>query len=398
MTAAAPNPTFIPRLESIRGIAAWLVALFHAAQATYAPGHPLLGGAPDWDAAGWGAVWRLYVALFCNGHGAVIVFFVLSGFVLALSLSREGALTVRSAAGFLLGRVLRLYPAVFAAVPLFALALWLAGRDVGFGQIVRNMLLVAVDLNGVMWSLQVELLAGPFILLAVAVLRRWGVAALAALTLLLLGLSFAKGWRLPGVDGFGLVFCFLVGVLVQAVTRAAAGRGGDRGRFGLALVSVAAFCAARPLLGFASHWSVVVEALAAAGLIGAIAGGACPGFDRVLNSPVARFYGRISYSFYLLHPLTLLVVWSIPGPLSAALAAGVPGPVLALVLGVGSALAVTPLAWLSWRFVELPAVALSRRWRGRGGSRPTAAATAFPLAPARSRHYLVGTRQTTEPP
>jgi peptidoglycan/LPS O-acetylase OafA/YrhL len=85
-----------------------------------------------------------------------------------------------------------------------------------------------------------------------------------------------------------------------------------------------------------------------------------PSWPVIARLGIVRFYGRISYSFYLLHALTLTVLWRIPEPLGV-LVAGMPGPLLALLLSAGSVPAVTPLAWLSWRYVELRGIALGSR-------------------------------------
>src|SRR5260370_28199447 len=67
---------FLPRIESMRGIAALTVVGFHVS-------NPFSAG----PAFGWfdGFAFRILTALL-NGFGAVVIFFVLSGFVLARSL------------------------------------------------------------------------------------------------------------------------------------------------------------------------------------------------------------------------------------------------------------------------------------------------------------------------
>ena len=77
---------------------------------------------------------------------------------------------------------------------------------------------------------------------------------------------------------------------------------------------------------------------------------------------MTRLYGRISYSFYLLHPLALwganrLTVYSI------ARFETVPVTLIVVAAFVFSVISVTPLAWLSWKFVELPAMNRLRRGR-----------------------------------
>jgi peptidoglycan/LPS O-acetylase OafA/YrhL len=69
-----PETSFIPRLESLRGIAALTVVLHHS-WPQYWPS-PIVG----WDAAA-----LKILKAFSNGTGAVVGFFVISGFVLARS-------------------------------------------------------------------------------------------------------------------------------------------------------------------------------------------------------------------------------------------------------------------------------------------------------------------------
>jgi peptidoglycan/LPS O-acetylase OafA/YrhL len=122
------------------------------------------------------------------------------------------------------------------------------------------------------------------------------------------------------------------------------------------------FCLPRMfLVGVFPRWARFSECVSAVAVIAILVYGSGGGLKRVLNWRVIRFYGRISYSFYLLHPLTFLIIWKIPGPLSRLLDAGVPAVVIALGLAISSILAITPLAWLSWRFVEIPGIAAGRR-------------------------------------
>jgi peptidoglycan/LPS O-acetylase OafA/YrhL len=67
-----------------------------------------------------------------------------------------------------------------------------------------------------------------------------------------------------------------------------------------------------------------------------------------------RFYGRISYSFYLLHVIGLA--------LAAGLLPSQQQPVMrAVSLLLAALLITTPAAWLMWRFVEMPLIEIGRR-------------------------------------
>ncbi len=87
---------FLPRIESMRGIAALTVVGFHVSNQ--------LSAGP---ALGWfdGFAFRILTAFF-NGFGAVVIFFVLSGFVLARSLDANSDPT-----RFIRNRFFRLFPA-----------------------------------------------------------------------------------------------------------------------------------------------------------------------------------------------------------------------------------------------------------------------------------------------
>ena len=102
----------------------------------------------------------------------------------------------------------------------------------------------------------------------------------------------------------------------------------------------------------------MLEACSSGLLVALIAFGAPQRGFRFLDQPVISFYGRISYSFYLLHMIGLSIavrICTIDGwPMLSIL--------LSIVLGV---LLTTPMAWMSWRFIEKPFIAIGKKWRDR---------------------------------
>jgi len=100
---------------------------------------------------------------------------------------------------------------------------------------------------------------------------------------------------------------------------------------------------------------LLVQALAAATLVMLIAYRTEAAIFTPLDLAAVRFYGRISYSFYLLHPLAL---WSTTWSTVYAIRQfpDVPVTLIVVTAFIGSLAMITPLAWLSWRFVELPAM------------------------------------------
>src|ERR1700723_4648936 len=100
----------IDELQSLRGIAALIVAVSHLSSIYLLP-----------------PTARIAIDAVCNAHACVIVFFVLSGYVLTGSLVRRG-LSWSSVRAFYLGRLFRLFPALWVASAISGLFLLLYPR------------------------------------------------------------------------------------------------------------------------------------------------------------------------------------------------------------------------------------------------------------------------------
>jgi peptidoglycan/LPS O-acetylase OafA/YrhL len=351
---------FLPRLESLRGVAALTVVGYHV-------GGQLSGG----SAYNWfdGLAFRTVTAL-SNGVGAVVTFFVLSGFVLARSLDGNSD-PVR----FFRNRVFRLFPAAMAVVALLTALHWKFGIFVGYEasfdplDVILNLLMIRSDINGVMWSMTVECAATPLILLSVWLFRTHGERPLWGLIAVLLALS---SWG-PYVHLFGgftnlaPLYAFVVGVLLHFQgARIAARIGPGRATFaGIAAMAAFCFCGTRTQ----SALIMMLECLSAATLIVLIARYPAMSLFRPLDFAPVRFYGRISYSFYLLHPLGIAFAFRIFDP-PALNALGLPLSITTIFVTLASILLTTPIAYLSWRFIETPCIRYGRQL----GRRPTALA------------------------
>ena len=157
---------FLPRLQTLRGCGCIMVAMFHAKQA--------LSGA-DRN----GLAFRAYDIVF-NGGAAVTMFFVLSGFVLFLSLERGPQSPAPAATRFTVARVLRIYLPVIGNLALLYILFRFFGATIpGVTaahyaplSLVRNGMLLETSINGVMWSVQLEVLAVPLIFAGYFIFRR----------------------------------------------------------------------------------------------------------------------------------------------------------------------------------------------------------------------------------
>ena len=312
---------FLPRLESLRGIAAVAVVAYHA--------------------------YALCNDTVVTGMGPVVMFFVLSGFVLARSLERNArALT------FFLHRTFRLVPAAAATVLLFTVLHWqfgaVLGSDASFNSInvLLNALMIRSDINPIMWSMTVECAATPLIIACFFAYNKFGRPSLVLLCVLLFGLSFYGPYvhLLGGATNLSPLYAFVIGVLLHfMVVQSAKPSPRQLAIWAVLSLALILVCWLRKQTGIV----ILLESIGAGILIFLIAKSGDHRLFAALDFTAVRFFGSISYSFYLLHVIGLsLAIQTVP--LSS---------IPLFVFGVAFT---APLAWLSWRFVEKPFIAGGR--------------------------------------
>lgn len=354
-----PAPNADPRLhalDGLRGIAAVFVVAFHvflSAEFSETASTVLLAGP---------------FGLLVNGPGAVHIFFVLSGFVLALTLSRDtgpGRLP-----RFYVRRIFRIHPPYMAAVlfawaaasiyprlgtpgaqcfhiPAHLLPRALAFPSMAFGQLPVG------------WSLFVELAMSVVFPLLFLLGRRLHplVPVLLGLPLLFeidprlrflrFTIDFALGawlflerdrvalWasRLPG--SLRAAWVVLAIVLLQAPYALAVYQTGSAGLEQGNTPPVIFLMALGSTLLVAASLHVTT-------------------LRRAFSSKLAVFFGRISYSLYLVH-VTVLVFLVCRG--NTTLHYGPGGAVLVFAATLGISVVIS---MLGWRFVESPSIAAGR--------------------------------------
>src|SRR5258707_7143149 len=107
---------------------------------------------------------------------------------------------------------------------------------------------------------------------------------------------------------------------------------------------------------------LMLECLCAACLVALIAWRSVALF-RPLDLGVVRFYGKISYSFYLLHLLGILFANQALAAANFPLAA-LPASFAMITVLIASVLMTTPAAYLSWRYIEVPFINLGKSFKG----------------------------------
>jgi peptidoglycan/LPS O-acetylase OafA/YrhL len=303
----------------------------------------------------------------------VIVFFVLSGFVLARYMLGGNRF---SYADFAVRRICRIYLPFAASI---VCAWWLAnalGTEPVAGAaavinsdwvgstspeaLIRHLAMLGrrddTNLNGVVWSLVIEMrisLIFPLLIL-VAICSSWAALALGALSVAAYGAAIALGQprlvytgetvTLSVLTTVYFVLPFLAGILVA--------KHGSRAReVGSA---AGAGCAAIILLGF-----LVVQRLgepliqdlgytllAATLILLAIR---CPSMDTWLGHPMLQWSGRVSYSLYLFHVIIL-----------NALFRGLSGTVDLTILAIATVPLSLMAAAVAFRVIEQPSVRIGQ--------------------------------------
>ena len=315
---------------------------------------------------------RLLVA----GPAAVLVFFVLSGLVLARSFVERDRVEYLP---FAIKRVFRIW-LPFAGTILVAAALthvvslgpvagtswWFATswqHPASMASVSRHLLMTgtATDLDSPMWSLMHEMRVSLiFPILVALTLWNWPVALLGSVACSVVCVEAgAHGWMgraaWPIVSTGTYVFLFVAGTAMArglpAIRRGVAGLP-VAAITGLWVVAAGGLCVCPVqtaiVLGLRADVALVSCGFAAAlvVLLCAVEGRAF----RALLGPIPLYLGRISHSLYLLHVIVLVAV-------VRELRGWLPVPLL-VVLGIAVSIG---LADLCQRWVEVPSTALERR-------------------------------------
>jgi peptidoglycan/LPS O-acetylase OafA/YrhL len=355
-------------LDGLRGLAALVVLLHHSLLASSSALASAYTPTPTLSPKSF--AWLLtYTPLHIIWAGPefVIVFFVLSGFVLALPSARGGALRLAS---YYPSRFLRLYLPVWGALVAAALlhlavshsavrgaSWWLNVHSqplqLAHARLDAALLPGAGDwgFTSVLWSLRWEVLFSlllPVFLLVVKVRRTWTIAIAA--------LCFELLYHNMNHDYLVYMPPFVLGVLlavehrqIERLALVLRRRTARNALFKLAL------CACCVCALSADWWLVSTEnapALVTAGACLAVVCALVVGpLGRFLDSAPMQWTGRRSYSLYLVHEPLVVV--------AAFLAGGRPSTIPFVLVVIPVALAA---AAVFFRFVESPAHLLAQRW------------------------------------
>ncbi|MET0590397.1 MAG: acyltransferase [Naasia sp.] len=354
-------------LDGLRGLAAIVVLLHHTLLALEPHLKPRGEVTP---ASIWWWLEQTPLKILTAGGEAVVLFFVLSGLVVALPALRGRDFDW---AGFLASRFVRILVPAWGALALAVGLILLVPRDparVASGWLVDNnastvsleqlakeatLSVYSFQIDNVLWSLRWELIFAvllPVFLLAARALRRvWFPAAVATAALSFAGFAMVDG-TLSYLPAFFLGT--LMAVNLDRIREAGSAVSARRWFpyvwpivIGAAVLGIVATWLIRPVVPDAADVSRGFSVLGSVALIAAAI--VVPPVARALSGRLCAWLGRISFSLYLVHVPVLVAVAYLVGDSRWALIAPIAIP-LSLFISV-----------LFFRWVEKPSHTLARR-------------------------------------
>lgn len=363
----SPNIRYFPAVDHLRAFAALLIVFYHGLHLfSYSARFHQDFGIENWLQPG-----NVLGAALAEGHTAVAMFMVLSGFILTCG-SLDTDVDYR---GFIRNRLLRTYPlflllvfAGIAAVP--GDFHWMSFLQTVFGFANLPGALVAPPFTSMLWTIAVEwqfYVLFPLLLLVLKGGWTRNLLGIVAVLLLFRGLAVLAGGNardLAYTTILGRLDQFVIGMCAAALFRRyPLSRIGGGVLAGVSLGALVLVLAALNALGgwpvvsaWKVFWPTLEGLLWAAFVIGYID---CANDARGLWSRTLARVGEISYSIYLIHFLviTMMLRFALPVAFSGRIV--VDALLNTLLLALPATLLI---AALTYRFVELPFLRLRGRY------------------------------------
>lgn len=349
---------FYPRLEALRGLAAASVVIFHILQ-HYVGLSPSIFGTLGWPTA----LFYFSGETIFNGGAAVVLFFVLSGFVMGVNINMDQRLTLSLYLRFMVRRVFRLWPIIILAVPFSGACVYLySGRVISLNEAVGMVTLYYTDLDAPLWSIRVE-----FVMSAIYLFLLFGMARVPPtirIFLVFVALSSCMAHSSVTLDGYlRYVMAFLLGILVPTFGQQMMRELGERTRLLLPFVFLILYASVSIVGAYQlipNGFVVYLMQVSGAFFIVCYVMFSLPQHHvRLFDSRTARYLGRISYSLYALHYPMIFVFGSVISRLN------LPPVGKTLLLFLVAAPICIVVAELATRFVERPMIEIGKRLTSR---------------------------------
>lgn len=300
-----PAGTRNSQMDGLRGYAAAAVVVFHSIMDCDPTLDQRIVRPTIQETHGLYDVATKLVLMVVSGEAAVVIFFVLSGAVLFESLKQRHAGAVATAVGFSVRRILRLYPTFLVSLAGCLAAFAVAGAfSSQAGHFWPNAALYDFSVHGASWTLQVEFLAVPFVLVGYWCYRRFGVLGIASAYAIFAAVLCAPWLRTHFVIYQRFLSCFALGLLIPTRIGAEVAKRLPAGSW---LAVLAGMLASRSMMGL-HWWSMDAEQVLAALLVTLLFYKRAGGLGRFFDRDVSQALGRMSYSLYLFNVIYLILV------------------------------------------------------------------------------------------
>lgn len=300
------------KLDGLRGLLSLIVALNHSFLVVAIPSFANVWNQNYLEFHDLQSKLQQIFMILGNGGVAVTLFFILSGFVLGQSLSRT-EFSARGLFAFIVKRMLRLYPAYFFVIVISAIYMrvgyqytvfpaaaswfsWWMNFEMTFSEFIKNVLFISTSLGGVMWTLRVIVIAS-LLFPVFYLLSKKTTAIVDILVVAFLVWADFTIFNIPGFRDLRYLFMFYAGLSLpkfQNFFRS------------LSPWLTAALILPAVIFMFTVRYQKdeyiggVYEALIGWFIIGLIVYNHTKIFE-FLNSRIMLYFGKISYSLYLIH-------------------------------------------------------------------------------------------------
>jgi len=343
-------------VDALRGIAALTVLVYHVV------GHRVvmvIGAAEQprgiLDPLTIDAVLSAIVTTMFDGSAAVVLFFVISGFVLAVSLENAPVPTPSAYLAFMVRRLFRLMPAVWLSLCVMIAILYYFNAMPSAWTMVNALWLGdgIGGLNAPLWSIRVELaISAVFPLLVLFNLLGGHLGSLAIALVLTI-----MTWRGKFTGASLYLLAFQLGIMLPAFGSSMIRAVPPAMRFRLLVIVFVIFSGSLNLLRLhiwdGMTW-LVIQSVTAFYILAHVVYGRQM---RFLHSNWAQQLGKLSFGIYLFHgPLMFAVISLVYGFLPTEFIAQTVAFGCVVLIGVLPATLL--LAWASYEWVERPCI----RW------------------------------------
>lgn len=361
------------KLDGLRGILSLIVALNHSFMVVVIPSFAGVWQQNPLIFHGIQGKLQQLLMFIGNGGAAVTLFFLLSGFVLRESLTRT-KMSFTGIVGFLTKRIIRLYPVYIFIVLLTALYMktgfvyqtfpyssswfnWWMHFEMTLKEFFLNIFFIHTYVGGVTWTLRVVLIVSIIfpILYLINKKSTWWIDTLIGIFLVYFSFTLLN---IPGFRDLRYIYMFYFGLMIPKFKNMFSTTPGW-------LVFLTLPLAVIVLLGYRyltnEYSGGVVESLVSFFIIGFAAYGNKISILNFLEGKVLQFFGKISYSLYLIHFSVLYIL----GRLMFQNLPNLPYQnqylLIHSVLFLLSVLIATGVSYLVYKYIELPSKTLANK-------------------------------------